>query len=116
MDDDLDVIGILERCCCATERGVVEIPLRGYDLPDELVEIVAVFAVAEPAAVRREIILVPPSQFGLRRQRLLLRLNIGNQITADRDQSLAPVRVECRHNVGRARSPIETTDDRLLDL
>jgi hypothetical protein len=38
MDDDVDVIGILERCCGAIERGVVEIPLRGYDLQMSLLK------------------------------------------------------------------------------
>jgi hypothetical protein len=70
MDDDADVIRVVEGRRRAIERRVVEVPLRRGDLPDELVEIVRVPLVAEQAAFGGEIVLVPPAQFGRRRQRL----------------------------------------------
>ena len=69
MDHDADVIEVVEGRRGALERGIVEIPFRRSDLPHKLVEIVPVFGVAEPAAFDRKIVLVPPSQLALGRQR-----------------------------------------------
>src|SRR5215207_9422144 len=46
VDRDIDVIGVLECCRAAIERGVVEVPLRRGELPDELGEFVTVSLVA----------------------------------------------------------------------
>ena len=64
VDHDADVIRIVEGCRTAIERGIVELPLRRSDLPDELRKIVPVFFVARPAAFGGEIILVPPFELG----------------------------------------------------
>src|SRR5437016_5743262 len=57
MDHDADMIRIVEGCCTAIERGVIEAPLRGSDLPNELRKVVPVFVVACPAAFGGKIIL-----------------------------------------------------------
>ena len=54
MDRDGDVIGIVEGGGAAIERGVIEVPLRRSDLPNELGKIVPVLLVAGAAAFRRE--------------------------------------------------------------
>ena len=51
VDDDVDVIGIVEGRGGALERGVVEVPLRRGDLPNQLVELAPVLAVTEAAAL-----------------------------------------------------------------
>src|SRR6185503_9401702 len=56
------VIRIVERGRAAIERGIAELPLRRRDLPDQLGEIVSVLVVAGPAALGREVVLVPPLQ------------------------------------------------------
>src|SRR5262249_57355312 len=60
VDHDGNVIGVVEGGGAAVERGVVELPLRGRQLPDELREIAPVFVVAGAAALRGEVELVPP--------------------------------------------------------
>src|SRR5437763_155988 len=66
-------------------RGVVERPFGRGDVPDELRELAPVLVVADPAALRREVVLVPPLQLGLGRQRHLAGLLVADQIAADRD-------------------------------
>ena len=75
-----------------------------------------VFVVAGPAAFGGEIILVPPLQLGLRRQRRLAGFLAADQITAHGDQRLAALRPQRRDDVGRSRSPIKAADGRLLDF
>ena len=60
MDHDGDVIRVVEGRRAAIERGIVEVPLRRSELPDELRKVVPVFVVAGPAAFGGKIILVPP--------------------------------------------------------
>jgi hypothetical protein len=55
MDNDGDMIRVVERRCGAIERGVIEIPLRRSDLPDQLGKIAPVFVVSVPAAFRGKI-------------------------------------------------------------
>jgi len=55
MDDDVDVIRVVEGCRAASERGVVEVPLRRRESPDQLREFAAVFVITGPAAVRGEV-------------------------------------------------------------
>ncbi len=45
MNDDADVLGIVEGCRGALERGIIELPLRRGDLPDELRKVTPVFVV-----------------------------------------------------------------------
>jgi hypothetical protein len=51
MDHDADMIGIVERLRGAIECGIVKIPFRRGELPDQLCEIVPVFLIAVPAAL-----------------------------------------------------------------
>ena len=46
VDHDVDVVRVVERRCAAIEGGIIEVPLRRSQLPDELGEIVTVFGVA----------------------------------------------------------------------
>jgi hypothetical protein len=55
------VVGVVER----RERHVIEVPFRGSELPDQLVKVIPVFLVADAAAFRGEIELVPPFELGL---------------------------------------------------
>jgi len=54
MDDDADVIRVVEGRRGAIERSIIEVPFRRDVLPDELVKIVPVLALAELAAFRRK--------------------------------------------------------------
>src|SRR5882724_5256012 len=116
MYHDADVIRIVEGCCAALERGVIESPLRRSELPDELGKIVPVFLVAGAAAVRGKIVLVPPFELSLWRQRHPADFLAADQITAHGDESLAALRPERCDDVGRACSPIKAGDDRSPDL
>src|SRR5438105_14600994 len=115
MHDDADVIRVVEGRCGAIVRSIIEVPLWRSVLPDELVEVVPVFGVPEPAALRGKVVLVPPPQFSRWRQRLQVCLEVGDQITAHGDERLAAFRPERRDDGGRSRSPIETRNDCLLD-
>ena len=110
-----DVIRVVEGRRAALERGVVEVPLRRGELPDELGEVAPVLVVAGPAALGGEVVLIPPWELGLRRQRQLAGGLAADQIAAHRDERLAALRPERRDDVGRARAPVEAGDDRPLD-
>src|SRR5215831_12969103 len=71
MNHDADVIRVVERCSTALERCTIKPPLRRRELPDESRKIVPVLVVAGPAALGGKIVLVPPFEFGLWRQRHL---------------------------------------------
>src|SRR5208282_578907 len=116
MDHDGDVVRIVEGRRAAIERGVVELPFRRGELPNELRKVMPVSAVARPAPFRRKIILVPPLELGLRRQRRLTGFLAADQITAYGNQALAALRPERRHDVCRPRSPIESGYSCLLDF
>src|SRR5262249_11440731 len=116
MDRDGDMIRVLERRRAAIEGGVVEIPFRRRELPDELRKVVPVFLVAGPATLRGKIELVPPIELGLRRQRHLAGFLAADEITAHRHHRLAALRPERCDDVRSPRSPIKGGHDGLLDL
>src|SRR5688500_10149605 len=62
MQQDGDVVRIVEECRAAGEGGVVEAPPRRGGAPDEPGEGVAVFFLAQGAALRREVVLIPSFQ------------------------------------------------------
>src|SRR6202008_205249 len=97
----------------ALERDVVEVPLRGRNLPNELREVVPVSVVAGPAALRGKVVLVPPFELRLWRQRHLAGFLTADQITAHGDERRAALRPERRDDVSRPRAPIKTSDDSL---
>src|ERR1700741_4896634 len=115
MDDDVDVVRIVKGGRAAMERGVVELPLGGSDLPDQVRKLASILFVAGTAAVCREIEQIPPFEFGLWRQRQLAGLLAANQISADGNQRLDSLRPQGRNDVGRPRAPIESGEKRLLD-
>src|SRR5512132_36601 len=47
VDDDADMIRVVQRCRAAIEGGVVEVPLRGRELPDEPGKLMSVPVVAD---------------------------------------------------------------------
>jgi hypothetical protein len=116
MDHDADMIRIVEGRCAGIERGIVEVPFWRSELPNELRKVVPVFIVAGPAAFRGKIILVPPLELSLWRQRHLAGLLAADQVPAHGDDRLAAFRPERRDDVGRPRAPIKTGDDRLANL
>ena len=65
MDDDSDVIWIVESSGAALESGVVEVPFRRSEPPNELGKIVPVSVVAVAATFCGEVKLVPPLQLSL---------------------------------------------------
>ena len=86
VDHDRDVIRVVEGRRAAIERGVVEVPLRRRGSPDELREVAPVLVVTGPAALGGEVVLVPPLELGLGRQRHLAGLLAADQVAADRDE------------------------------
>ena len=116
VDHDGDVIRIVEGRRAAIERRIIEVPLRRSKLPDELRKVVPVLVVACPAAFGGKVELVPPFELSLRGQRHLAGFLAADQITAHGHHGLAALGPERRDDVGGPRSPIETGEDRLLDL
>jgi hypothetical protein len=57
MNHDADMIRIVEGRRGTIERGLIEVPLRRCELPDELGKVAPVFLVASPAALGGEIAL-----------------------------------------------------------
>src|SRR5262245_38073650 len=92
---------------CAVERGIIEVPLRRSELPDELRKIVAVFVITCAAAFCRKIKLVPPFELSVWWQRCLAGFLTADQIAAYRNDPLAAFRPKHRHDVSGARAPIE---------
>ncbi len=80
MDYDVDVIGIVKGGSAAIERDVIKIPFRRSELPNDFRKIVPVFFITGPAAFRRQIIFVPPFEFGPWRQRYLAGFLVADQI------------------------------------
>jgi hypothetical protein len=116
MDHDADMIRVVEGRGAALEGGLVKGPCGRSGLPDEFRKVVPVSLVAGPAAFRDEVILVPPLELSLWWQRHLAGLLAADQIPAHGDEGLAALREDGRDDVGRARTPIKTGQDRLLDL
>src|SRR5206468_6950809 len=71
VDHDLDVIRVVERRRAAVEGGVVEAPPRRSGSPNELRELAPVPLVTDPATFGGEVVLVPPLELSLWRQRKL---------------------------------------------
>ena len=110
MDDDVHVVGIVERHSGAIEGCVVEVPFRRSKPPDESREIASVFIVACATAVGGKIELVPPLQLGLGRQRYSAGLLTADQIAAHRDHGLAALGPQRGDDVSSARTPVESRD------
>ena len=92
VDDYGDVIGIVERRSRAVESGVVKVPFRRSELPDQPGEVMPVFVVTGLAAISGEVELVPPLKLGCRRQRQFTGSLAADEVTADGDQRFAPLR------------------------
>jgi hypothetical protein len=65
VDHNRDMVRIIESLCAAIEGGVIKIPLRRSELPDQLREVATILVVASSAAFGGEIELVPPFELGL---------------------------------------------------
>src|SRR5262249_19176332 len=113
---DRDVVGVGEGCRGAIEGGIVEAPLRGSELPDELREVMPVLVVASSAALGREVVLVPPLELVARWQWHLACRLASDQVAADGDESPAALRPQGRDDVGGSSAPVETGEDGALDL
>ena len=112
VDDDVDVIRVVERRRAAIEGGIVEAPLRRSGPPDQLGEVAPVLVVAGPAAVGGEVVLVPPLELGLRRQRQLAGFLAADQVAAHGDKPVAAFGPKRRDDVGRPGTPVEAGDNR----
>ena len=82
MDHQGDMVWVVKCLRGPIERRVVKTPLRRCDLPNELRKLVAVFFVARAPAFRREVVLVPPLELRLWRQRHLVCFAAADQIPA----------------------------------
>src|SRR6266498_186028 len=116
VDHDLDVIRVVERRRAAIERGIFEVPLRRSGPPNELREVAPVVVVTDPSPFSCKVVLVPPLELSLRRQRQLAGFLAPDQIPTHGDERRAAFRPERREDVGRPRSPVEAGKDRTLDL
>lgn len=92
MNDDVDVVGIVEGRGGASIGVVVELPRRRRVMPNELVEVARVVAIAAQAALGGEVVLIPPTPFRLGREGLLVGFQIHDDVAADSDK--------CRHSIG----------------
>ena len=116
MDHDADMIRIVEGRGAALERGIVEVPFGRSELPDEPGKVVPVFLVAGPAAFGGKVILVPPLELSLWRQRHLAGLLAADQIPTHGDEGLAALREEAAM-MSAVRAPQSNpAEDRPLDL
>ena len=116
VNDDGDVVRIIQSCRAAVKRGIVEVPIRRSDLPNELRELAPIFVVAIAAALRGKIVLIPPLKLRLWGQRYLAGFLVADQITAYGNQGLAAFRPQGRDNVGRACPPIKPRQRRFSIL
>jgi hypothetical protein len=107
MDHDAHMIRVVERRRAAIERRIVEVPLRRSKVPDELRKVVPVFVVPGSTSFPGKIILIPPLQLSLWRQRHCAGFLAADQITAYRDERFAALGPEGRDDVGSPRSPVE---------
>ncbi len=82
VNHDSDVIRIVEGCRGAIEGGIVEVPFGRRDLPNELREVVPVLVVSGPATLSSKVLLVPPLELGLWRQRFLVGFRARDQVAA----------------------------------
>ncbi len=116
MDHDADMIRVVEGGCAPIERGIIEVPLRRSELPNELRKIAPVFVVAGPAAFRGKIKTGTTDGAQPLAAMAPCRIPGCDQITTRGDHGLAALRPERRDDVGRPRSPIKTGEGRLLDF
>ena len=105
VDHDRDVIGVVERRRAAVEGGVVEVPLRRGGPPDQPRELAPVLLVAGTAALGGEVVLVPPLQLGLRRQRHPAGCLAADQVAAHRDQRRCSAPARARRRCRRFARP-----------
>src|ERR1700751_3800821 len=71
VDRDCHMIGVVKSCRAPIEGGVVKLPLRRGELPNQLCEVTGILFVTRAPALGGEVELIPPCEFGLRRQRRL---------------------------------------------
>src|SRR5258708_36759806 len=101
------MIRISKGGCRAIEGRLIKVPFWRSDLPDELREIAPVFIVTRPAALGGKIVLIPPLELGIWRQRYPASLLVPDQIAAHGNHCITALRPERRYDVGRPRPPIK---------
>src|SRR5512133_278461 len=100
VDDDVEMIRVLKRRRAAIKGGIVKAPLRRSRTPNQPGKVTPVLVVTGPAAVGGEVVLIPPLELSVRRQRQLAGLLAANQVPAHRDEPLAALGPQRRHDVG----------------
>src|SRR3546814_12265882 len=80
--------------------------------PDKLRKLLPVPCVAGLAPFGGEIVLVPPFEFGLRRQRHPARLTAADQIATHGDKGCAAFRPKRGHDAGSTCTPVTTGRNR----
>ena len=107
MDHHADMVRVVECFRRSLERRVVETPLRGCDLPNR--------GGPRAAPVRREVVLVPPFELRLRRQRHFVGFSAADQVSADRHERVAALGPQRRDDIRGPGAPIEGDEDRSFD-
>ena len=106
LDHDLDEVRIVESGGAALERGVVELPARRPQLPQQAGDAPAVPGQAGAAALAMEVVLVPEPQFVFGRLRLQRPGDVLDVVAVERKQPRATLRPQRRHDAGRAPAPV----------
>jgi hypothetical protein len=92
VDRNGDVVGVVEGFSGSIEGGVIKVPVRRRELPDELRKVVCVLAVPGKTIFCGEVILVPPGEFCLWRQRHPVGRGTSDQIATHGNNRLATLR------------------------
>jgi hypothetical protein len=113
VDDDVDVVGIVERGGGPAEGGVVVAPARRVERPDQACQLGTVGRIREPGPtrIRREGVLVPPGPLCLRRQWGLAGVPFGDQVAGDGYQRFNPFWPQGGDDVGGPGAPVEPGED-----
>jgi hypothetical protein len=112
VNDDRDMVGIVEGGGRAGEDGFVVAPFGRTEPPDQPGEIAAVPVIAAPAALGREVELIPPLQLRLRRQRLHAGALTADQVAAHRHKPGHTLWPQGRDDAGAAGAPVESRQHR----
>src|SRR5262249_49473640 len=116
VDHDGNVIRIVEGRRTAVKRSITELPFRRSGLPNELRKLAPVFLVADSAAFRCEVKLVPPLELSAGRQRYPAGFPAPYQIAAHRDDRLAAFGPQRRDDICRSCSPVKSAYHGSIDL
>src|SRR5579862_2225935 len=112
---DVDEVRVVERPGRAKECRLVEGPCRRPQFPQEARDPDATGREPSPAALGAEVVLVPEAALLLGFERLSCLRNVLDLVAADAHEPAHSFRPQRRDDARRARTPIESGKQRLLD-